>query len=468
MDNKDITYETNWVLTPNEVYAALKDTHTKEEIDTIIKSFNGKPTKEILNKIIEFGKNAVITQSNELVEASQKLSAVELRIVYNLISTLDPQKEEDFTLKKVSIKDLAERCRFNPKEAYKQIKKACKSIMEKPIVLSTYDRNGKDITLIRPWFTQFDMFQSAGYLQFKFHPDLHDELLKFQELRRGFVSAEGEIVNELSDVYSMRLYFLMIKYYKIKTCEYSINKLITIFDLKGKYIEKRTGKLNTSKLIQKVIEGSIKKINDLTDLNVEYKPIKEERRIKSVKFFISKKDNSEKNNQHKLSLPTPKENIAWINNTEVKNIFNTLKKYGFSDMYKLTVVRNFNDENDFIMASKKAIKSLLEEKEPVFNPGGYLFQAILNYIPPEAENLNKEENKSVNEIINNVNAWDELLTEAIKYAKTEEDFIKILQKASVKRADIYQKYAEEVKNELNYEYNINDEVLNYRIEHADD
>ena len=137
-------------------------------------------------------------------------------------------------------------------------------------------------------------------------------------------------------------------------------------------------------------------------------------------------------------------------------------------MYKLTVVRNFNDENDFIMASKKAIKSLLEEKEPVFNPGGYLFQAILNYIPPEAENLNKEENKSVNEIINNVNAWDELLTEAIKYAKTEEDFIKILQKASVKRADIYQKYAEEVKNELNYEYNINDEVLNYRIEHADD
>ena len=460
MDDNVTTYEDDWELSTEEVYEILKDTHSKEDIKKIIKAFDGKPTKQILSKIKIIGKNAIITQSNQLVEASQSLTSVELRIVNNLISTLDPKTEDDFKCEKVSIDELAKKCKLNPKTAYEQIKKACNNIINKNIIVDTFGRDGKEITIRRPWFIQLDTLEGPRYVLFKFHPDLHDELLQFQQLKRGFVSTKGDIVNELADVHSMRLYHLMIKYHKIKRCEYKIDQLVKIFKLEGKYIDKRTGIVNASVLIDKVVKGAIEKINRISDLFVEYKPIKKGKKITGVRFFISKK--SDINRQNCLALPKQENSRNWFNSVAVKTALDSLKLYGFTKLYSFPILNKFENEDDFVSAANKAIESLLHEKETIQNPGGYLFQYMMTYDPYS----NKSETEEIDNIINNAETWDEITINVSSYAKDENEFADALYKASEIRKDLYLQYVEEAKNMLHYEYSIEDEVQNYRIEHS--
>ena len=61
--------------------------------------------------------------------------------------------------------------------------------------------------------------------------------------------------------------------------------------LRGKYIDKRTGRVNAALLIQKVIKKSVEKINSITYLEIEYKPIKIGKKIDSIRFFINDKNN---------------------------------------------------------------------------------------------------------------------------------------------------------------------------------
>lgn len=474
MTDEKITYETKEDFeqpTLEEIYSFLEDIGSKEEIKKIVESYDGKPTLDELAELKRISKNALVVQSNELAEASQSLSSVELRIVYNLIGLLNPQKEEDFIATKVLIKDLALICDFDPKSAYSQINKACDSIMRKPIIIKTHDRNGKDITLRRTWFTNLDTFEGEGYILFKFHPDLKDELLQFHKYGRGYVSTKGNIINELADVYSMRFFQLMVKNIKTKTCEYTIDEIIDMFCLQGKYIDKRTNSINTALLLKRVVASAVEKINNITDLKIKYKPVKVGKKIESVRFFISLKNKEDINNYNNLDIPSPEESISWMTDLKVANKLKELKKYGFDNKYKSPALSKFTNADDFIAASNKAITAISEKGKRIKNPGGFMFSVIMNYNPSEERFFAEEEKQSrikseekirkINKEIENAKTWEQILdiiAENYNDNDDKEEIKNILREASEQRSDLYRQYADDYEKEYIEPYDIDIEI----------
>lgn len=443
-------------MTPEDIFEYLKEFGTKEDISNFlewIKGDEGQTVADTLNEIRKIKNNALVVQSNELAEASQNLTAVELRIVYNLIGLLNPQTETDFISTKVYIKDLAKICEFDPKSAYGQIDKACTNIMRKPIIINTKDRNGKRITLRRTWFIQLDTFEGEGYIQFKFHPDLRDELLQFHKYGRGYVSTKGNVLNKLSDLFPMRFFNLMIKNLKMKTCEYTIEQIIVMFQLEGKYLDKRTGKTNVSLLIKRVVEPSIEKINSITDLHVEFKPVKVGRKVESVRFFISTK-NTAATAVTDIDIPTTEESVAWMQQPAVSKMLNDLKKHGFSETYRSPILGKFTNAEDFLAACNKAIATIAAIKnnpkaKTVQNPGAMMFKTIMDYDPnterffaaEEKANQQAQETKARERKTNIAAAdtWETIIALASKQT-SQQEAITIIKEGAKKHPDIFEKF----------------------------
>ena len=466
-----------YITSDEEIVSYLKDFNS-EELKNLMKMLDneetGEPIRETLYQIRKIKENALVVQSNELVEASQSLTSVEMRIVYALIGLLNPIKEESFIPTKVYIRDIAKACGLNVNSSYVQIEKACNNIMKKPIILQTFDRDGKRITLRRTWFTQLDTFENENFILFKFHPDLTDELLQLKKYGRGFVTAKGKVLTKLGveSLFPMRFFPLMIKNLKFKTCEFSIDHIIQIFQLEGKYCDKRTGKINITLLQKRVIQTTVDKINDITDLQISFKPIKIGRKIESYRFFISKKNTSDSTENNDMNLPTVNESTDWMTNPSVVKTIGELKKHGFSDMYKSVALGKFTNSEDFIAASMSAIEKLKNRQknphgETINNTGAYLLKVILSYNPVDERFFAKEEkelqmqeqNKAVKrmESIANAPTWEDI----IKIAKDQNnvsDAIKVLQDAKDAKRTVYENYKEAYRLTYNTYYDVDLEI----------
>ena len=457
------------------LYQYLKEYGTKEDIEQFIKDFNWKPAKESLSQIKKLKDNALVVQSNELAEASQNLTSIELRIVYNLIGLLNPMTETDFISTKVYIKDLAKLCELDLKNAYGQIDRACDNIMKKPIILNSYDRNGKKITLRRTWFTELDTFEGEGYIQFRFHPDLKDELLQFHKYGRGYVSARGNIINKLGEVFPMRFFNLMIKNLKMRTCEYTLEQIIEMFQLQGKYVDKRVGTVNSAMLIKRVIKSAVDKINQVTDLDVKFTPIKVGRRIEAIRFFISMKPtNSESATPESLlNKPTAEEDVSWIKKPEVAKMLSVLKSHGFGDAYRSPVLGKFKNAEDFIAASQKAIAVLTENRSgKIRNAGALLFSTIMDYDAKKERFFAEEEEKQEQEkqdkirakraVISLANDWLEIIKLASEQ-QSKEDAITVLNDGEEYRQDLLRRFKQAYQLAYNENYDIKLEIARITV-----
>ncbi len=450
-------------ITYEEMYEYFKEFGTASQMKAFIQEYGIPDKKAMQASIKEINKirtNALVVQSNNLAEASQNLSAVELRIVYNMISYLNPTNEEDFITTKISISDLAKLCQLDSKDHYDQIYKACNSIMRKPIIITTHDRNGKPITLRRTWFIQLDTIGgNNSYILYKFHPDLTDELLQLQKYGRGYVKTQANILNSLGDVFPMRFFQLMIMNKYKGMAEYSIEQIIDMFQLKGKYLDKRTNKLNVSLFIKKVIVSAVDKINEITDIHIEYKPIKVGRKIESIQFFIVSKNEKTKETTKEttpanIDLPKKEESVTWMQNTQVVNMLKQLEENGFSMMYKRTTLNKFTNLEDFMTACTTAIANLTTAKnnskgKPINNPGAFLFSEIMGYDPAKerffaqeeaaaAEAKHQEERERTTKI-EAAETWEDIIKQA-KAQTDKEKAIKILQDAIAKKAQLYENY----------------------------
>ena len=234
--------------------------------------------------------NAMIIQSNRLVESGQSLTSVEARIVFALVSTLHPMTESRFELSRVPLRGLSEICDLDRYMGPKQIADACIGIMKKPVVFREKNNKGKDIMYVRSWFMRLNISKSDNYLEFQFHPDLVDDLLSFHASLIGYTSVGVSTVSVLRDVTAMRLFQIMVKNARFGHCVYSVNDLVFILQLQNKYFDKRVNLINTAKLLKNVIDPAIAKINELTYLNVCYMTEKEGRHIDRVVFDISIKE----------------------------------------------------------------------------------------------------------------------------------------------------------------------------------
>lgn len=222
---------------------------------------------------------ALVTKSNNLVEARYHFSIWETRVFTKLVSLIHPD-DENFKKYKLQIKDLVTFFGVNDNDAYEKIKAVPDSFLKK-VVTIPYTENGEERFLKTGLIAQATIpKKKEGYIELSFHPDLKPYLL---QLKRTFLSYDIRNVLKISSVYSVRIYELLKQYEKIGYREFGIDTLKIILGVSDKY--KLYGHFKS-----RVIIKAQNDLKQYTDICFDFNEIKTGRKVTAI-FFEIKKNN---------------------------------------------------------------------------------------------------------------------------------------------------------------------------------
>lgn len=223
---------------------------------------------------------ALVTKSNDLVEARYHFSIWETRVFTKLVSLIQPG-DEDFKKYKLQIRDLVSFFGVNDNDAYVKIKAVPDNLLKK-VVTIPYTENGEERFLKTGLIAQASIpKKKEGYIELSFHPDLKPYLL---QLKRTFLSYDIRNVLKISSVYSIRIYELLKQYEKIGYREFDIDTLKVILGVSDKY--KLYGHFK-SRIILKAQDD----LKLHTDICFSFKEIKAGRKVIAILFEINTNPN---------------------------------------------------------------------------------------------------------------------------------------------------------------------------------
>ena len=218
-------------------------------------------------------KNKLVVKSNQVIEASYRLSIIEQRVVLSAIAKIPKQVEvSDNEIYTVSVQDLKS-LGIHEKTAYRDLKDAVSRLYERSISLD----DGK-LTKIR-WVQRVDFSDSKSEIAIRFSKDI---LPFISNVKANFTQYLLSEVARMQSAYSIRLYEMLNQYKSKGERSITIDDLRAMLDIGQRY--KTTGNL-----MAWVVEPAIKEINELTELNITVSAKKTGRKYSHLEFIIKQK-----------------------------------------------------------------------------------------------------------------------------------------------------------------------------------
>lgn len=347
---------------------------------------------------------ALVTKSNNLVEARYHFSIWETRVFTKLVSLIHPD-DENFKKYKLQIRDLVTFFGVNDNDAYEKIKAVPDNLLKK-VVTIPYTENGEERFLKTGLIAQATIpKKKEGYIELSFHPDLKPYLL---QLKRTFLSYDIRNVLKISSVYSVRIYELLKQYEKIGYREFDIETLKVILGVSDKY--KLYGHFK-SRVIIKAQED----LKEHTDICFDFNEIKVGRRVTAIFFEIHKNKNAEILDDEDVDEAAPKiENLQ----QEVEDI---LLDWGIKSKVLNSYLKNYSIEHLKVriqyVINQQNIKAQRGEK--IENLAAYFNtvvskEDIVDYVEDEK---NAQKNKKAK--IKNIAEQKKILEERLKLLRRE-------------------------------------------------
>lgn len=232
-----------------------------------------------MEKISDFDilqkRNNLVVKSNNLIQKSRfSLSTQEQKIILFLVSKIKP---EDVELKthRISVKELCDICgiELNGKN-YLNFKNSIKSLSDKSFWIDTNETS----TLIR-WIEKAKIHKYDNTIEIGLNEELKPYLI---QLKENFTNYELTNILTMKSKYSIRLYELLKSYSHLRSeIEYGLEELKSLLQT-AKYSDYKNFRVN-------VLEIAINEINEVSDIFVSYEPIREKRKIVSIRFTIDNK-----------------------------------------------------------------------------------------------------------------------------------------------------------------------------------
>lgn len=220
--------------------------------------------------------NFLVTKSNNLIEAGYKLSLNEQRLILSAISQLDGRKpipkNNDF---EITAEDFSKAFNIPIKQAYEALEDAASRLYEQDI--KTFDRTENSRTRFR-WVDGVKYWDGKARVTLSFSNKVIPYLTK---LHQQFTTYELSQVSQLKTAYAIRLYELLIQFLKTEIRQITLEKLRAFLELENDY--KRFFDFK-----RRIIDPSIKNINESTNLNVDWDVVKNGRVITGLIFVFQK------------------------------------------------------------------------------------------------------------------------------------------------------------------------------------
>lgn len=228
-------------------------------------------------------KKALITKSNKLVEASYRLSLTEKRILIYAIAQYRQQNVPNWTngVCLVSPKEYATLFNIKDRNLYASLKEATYKLFTREVTIpEIHPVTKKEHSIKTRWITEQSTCDDIGYIHIVFH----DRVIPyFHDLQDSFTYYDIEQVSKFNNVYAIRLYELLKQREDFNSRKLSVAQLRQLFELEdSEYVQ-----LNDFK--RRVIDASVKQINQHTDLKVGYTKIKQGRYVTDFKFRVDLK-----------------------------------------------------------------------------------------------------------------------------------------------------------------------------------
>lgn len=222
-------------------------------------------------------KSSLVVKSNQMVEASYKLSLQEQRIILFMASMIQPD-DEDFKPVKISIKDFADVMGFqNTHHTYMQ--QVTRDLLSRVITI----KEQRSILQIG-WLSSARYFHQEGFVELRFDPNLKPYLL---QLKERFTKYQFSHVIRLRHTYSIRFYELLKQYETIGWRSFILEELKEILGIsRDEYKLYAHFKDRVLKPVKK--EFDLKYSKQELDFTFEYEEKKEGRKVAGLRFEILK------------------------------------------------------------------------------------------------------------------------------------------------------------------------------------
>lgn len=299
----------------------------------------------------------MVNQSNALINSRQDLTLTERRIIFSLISLVQPEDEELKTYI-LPISDLADLVGITDKSFYKRVEKTVESIQSKKLVIETRDKKGKIISIDHiSWIQQATYLKGEGLVRIK----LSDALAKYLANLASFTKYQLFNVLQLRSDYSWRMYELLKEKEPLQK-----KRIIRIAELRH-LLNIPDDKLKETKNFKKVVlERAKKELKEKTDIYFDYEVHKKVgRNIDSFIFYIHRNESNIRKYQTKDSV-----------NFDVRNLLNRLLRYGVNRTIAASLIKEFHPR--YIDENLQYALKMRQGDSNISNISGYIVKAIQN------------------------------------------------------------------------------------------
>jgi len=245
-------------------------------------------------KANEDPRSYLVVQANEFIRhpRTDKLTAKEANIAYYLISRIK-KGDKDFMTVHFTVNEFCRICgddEGNGKN-YRGVKNALKSLADKSAWVKSITENGKVATTLVRWVDTYTIVDGDGTVTATLSQSIKPYLL---ELTEHFTQSELRNYLALKSVYSKRLYEILRSYTHSRVdnsgryivIEFETEELKKLLNAEnyGRYKDFRVNVLDRAK----------KEINAVTDIEMDYTPVKTGRAVTRISFTVKLKDSFER------------------------------------------------------------------------------------------------------------------------------------------------------------------------------
>lgn len=337
--------------------------------------------QDVVKQEKKISPNHKVTKSNDLIETAYKLSLQETRIIHTLISMVEPD-DEHFQVYKFTVKEFANMVGIKG-NIYQYIREIITGLQEKTIPIKQ-DKS----TLVVNWLASAEYFPGEGYVELEISSKLKPFLLN---MKKRFTSYQLKYILQLSSFYSIRIYELLKQYQFLRHKTRTI-PLETLREWIG--LEPNTYK-QYGHFKNRILSKAQEDINEVTDMNFEFREVKSGRKVTAIEFRIIPKDNEELpllevNNEVKeenlVVLTDESQDKKW--DKAQKDLLDQLLQH---NMEKATAESLFMQyDNDRIQNALEYTRQRLETKE-IDNVPGYLLSAVKKGWKPKKRGVIRKE-----------------------------------------------------------------------------
>lgn len=233
-------------------------------------------------------KNLTVCKANEVIEAGYRLSLNEQRVVLSCIGQVNSMEEllktDEFEL---SAKDFSKLYDISEDRAYSELQEVAKNLYQRSLTIYNPDPKRPKLKKIETrWISSIGYMPEDGKITLCFAQKL---LPYLSALKGTFTRYKLEHIGNMSSIYAIRLYELLVQWQSVGKREVELDWLKKQFQLDESYDRMFDFK-------KRVLDPAVKDINEYSNFQVTWTQRKTGRRVTHLTFTFSEKQSAKTKN----------------------------------------------------------------------------------------------------------------------------------------------------------------------------